>query len=92
MNKDGKDIGNIGDGVELPRARRAIVVVVTIALVMVMMHHAEEERHAQVDTANYRCQPIIHQAGGNLDLRRKNVKRQTTYAPGDVTGTGRGLV
>jgi len=49
-----RDSRDIGDGVELPLAGRAIVVVVALAFVVVMVNHAEEQRHAQVDTANYR--------------------------------------
>ncbi|MGA2139933.1 MAG: hypothetical protein ABSH14_13835 [Verrucomicrobiia bacterium] len=51
MNKDGKDIRNIGDGVELPRAGRAIVVVLAFVFVMVMVNHAKEQRHAQIEQA-----------------------------------------
>ena len=45
------DIRSVGDGVELPRAGRAIVAVLTFAFVMVMVNHAEEQRHAQVEQA-----------------------------------------
>lgn len=100
MNKDGKNIRNIGDGIELPLAGCAIVVVVTRVVivvtrtfVMVMVNHAEEQRHAQVEQAYDRsCHPRFHHAMGNLDSPRENVKLTATQAPCDITETVRGLV
>jgi len=69
------DQRHIGDGVDVPGARCAIMMIAERAVVLVMMDNTDDERHAQIGQAHHRgCHLGIRQAGGNLRGHPKKVK------------------